>query len=181
MNAYLRILTTGCLLLGGLIVPADDAGGQIIRWRTYSGPRVIPNRRVLPPSHEPAEPEVVYVVPTPNVDANPLPPAAEIAPEAIVTCRISNPLENGVTLKYAIITSFVDAEGITQQQIKRFSLAPGEHQDLKGDRRRTISYDRGGRYGRQRYSLTSGLYTFRRGDRGWTLQRSKLETDENPL
>jgi hypothetical protein len=100
----------------------------------------------------------------------------------VVVGRIINPLENEVTLKYAITTFFVDEDGLTQRRIRKYTLAPGQHQDLLGTRRRVISYDRGGNFGLQQYKLLPGQYTFRKGDRGWNLHRNDLAVvvEESP-
>ena len=113
----------------------------------------------------------------PDADSNPLPPATDDL-SGIVTSRIINPIENEVTLKYAITTFFVDEDGLTRRRIRKYSLAPGQHQDLLGQRRRVISYDRGGDFGLQQYKILPGQYTFRNGDRGWDLLRKALVLDE---
>jgi hypothetical protein len=173
MNIIAKILTVSCLFAGVVLVQVDPAWAQP-SWRLFFGPRVPPGRRVLPP---PPPPRVIprppiYVDPIPEADTNPLPPPEDLS--GVITSRIINPIENEVALKYAITTFFVDEDGLTQRRIRKYNLAPGQHQDLLGTRRRVISFDRGGDFGLQQYKILPGQYTFQKGDRGWELHRKDL-------
>lgn len=176
MNNIKRVLTIGCLLASVVVLHVDPAWAQ--PWRPFIGPRILPGRRIFPPAPPqrvtPRPP--VYVDPTPDTDANPLPPL-DVVPDVVMS-RLVNPIENEAALKYAITTYFVDEDGFTQRRIRKYTLAPGQHQDLLGERRRIISFDRGGDFGLQQYRILAGEYTFHRGDRGWELRRSTLVLNE---
>jgi hypothetical protein len=176
MNIIQKMLTISCLMASMVVLQADPVQAQP-PWRPFIGPRILPGRRIIPPPPPRVTPRPPVVIdPTPDADANPLPPA-DVVP-GIVMSRIVNPIENEVALKYALTTFFVDEDGYTQRRIRKFTLAPGQHQDLIGERRRVISYDRGGEFGLQQYRISAGQYTFRRGDRGWDLRRTTLVLDE---
>jgi hypothetical protein len=89
----------------------------------------------------------VYVTPS-----HPLP----LAPAAEVRFKIVNSPKSG-----AAVSFLIDAQP--------FSLQPGSEWIIKGVRPRTIEFDRGGSFGRARYSLRSGTYTLTPTERGWEL------------
>lgn len=71
--------------------------------------------------------------------------------------QIVNPEETGTPLTYHL-----DDADVTLQS--------GESQLLTNDRRRVISFDRGGDFGTARYTLSSGQYRFElTTDHGWEL------------
>lgn len=92
-------------------------------------------------------------------------PVGDGLPIAIV-----NPAETGTALSYQL-----DGAEVT--------LQPGESRMLTNDRRREITFDRGGKFGTARYSMTSGTYRFElTSDHGWELYHdadvSKLPTSD---
>lgn len=63
---------------------------------------------------------------------------------------------------------------ISGEQTWNYTMFPGKSQTFNEDRDWKIVYDRGEGFGEQAYQLKTGLYRFRRGDRGWELYRSDL-------
>jgi hypothetical protein len=72
---------------------------------------------------------------------------------------IRNPAEPGARLSYTI-----DARHAQD-------IAPGAAQQLDAKGSYLIEFDRGGDFGRARYTITEGLYEFTPTDRGWELYR----------
>ena len=71
--------------------------------------------------------------------------------------EIGNPADSGTALSYRL-------DGIN------VALQPGESRLLTNDRPREITFDRGGKFGTARYSITSGQYRFElTQDHGWEL------------
>lgn len=57
-----------------------------------------------------------------------------------------------------------------------FTIRPGEKQDLQGDRRWVIDFDRGGQFGKASYGLYPGVFTFTPSQRGWELYHGPWPT-----
>lgn len=74
---------------------------------------------------------------------------------------VRNPAGSKVKLAYVLDDS---REG---------EIAAGETQKLMEQGRYTISFDRGGKHGTARYTITEGLYEFTMTDHGWELYRQK--------
>jgi hypothetical protein len=72
---------------------------------------------------------------------------------------IRNPVEPGAQLSYTI-----DAR-------HAYDIAPGASQLLDTKGSYLVEFDRGGDFGRARYTITEGLYEFTPTDRGWELYR----------
>jgi hypothetical protein len=81
------------------------------------------------------------------------------APYAGPGVTIRNPAETGVQLSYTIDTR----EG--------YDIATGQSQQLTAKGSYLIEFDRGGDFGRARYTITEGLYDFAPTDHGWELYR----------
>lgn len=63
----------------------------------------------------------------------------------------------------------------TGQQAWNYMIAPGKSQTFVEDRVWQVTYDRGGGFGPQTYTLRSGHYKFRQSPRGWELYRGELD------
>jgi hypothetical protein len=74
---------------------------------------------------------------------------------------VRNPAGSKVKLAYVLDDS---REG---------EIAAGETQKLMEQGSYTISFDRGGKHGTARYTITEGLYEFTMTDHGWELYRQK--------
>ena len=72
---------------------------------------------------------------------------------------IRNPAEPGAQLSYTIDSRHV------------YDMAPGQMQQLATKGSYLVEFDRGGEFGRARYTITEGLYDFTPTDRGWELYR----------
>jgi hypothetical protein len=72
---------------------------------------------------------------------------------------IRNPAGPGAQLSYTI-----DAR-------HAYDIAPGQTQQLTTKGSYVVEFDRGGEFGRARYTISEGLYDFTPTDRGWELYR----------
>ena len=72
---------------------------------------------------------------------------------------IRNPAEPGIQLSYTI-----DAR-------QGYDIAAGQTQQLTTKASYRVDFDRGGDFGRARYTITEGLYDFTPTDHGWELYR----------
>lgn len=80
-----------------------------------------------------------------------------------------NPKENNGPVNYAL-------------NAIRYTMLPGYEQKLPAGRTWTLEFDRGGSFGRARYTLTPGTYAFAVTERGWDVSRrtDSLTTDPPP-
>ncbi len=74
---------------------------------------------------------------------------------------VRNPAGSKVKLAYVLDDS------------REAEIAAGETQKLTEQGSYTISFDRGGKHGTARYTITEGLYEFTMTDHGWELYRQK--------
>lgn len=72
---------------------------------------------------------------------------------------IRNPAEPGAALSYTIDSRH------------SFDIATGQSQHLSTKGSYLVEFDRGGDFGRARYTITEGLYDFTPTDHGWELYR----------
>lgn len=70
---------------------------------------------------------------------------------------ISNPNENSGAIKYVLASAYP------------IELKTGYWQHLPGDKSMLIEFDRGGQYGKARYTLSPGIFDFKVGDKGWEM------------
>lgn len=77
--------------------------------------------------------------------------------------RITNPASSTAPINYSL-------NGYN------YVIRPGESQTLVNDRAWTIQFDRGGEFGRARYSLNPGLYEFTVAANGWDIFQQALPT-----
>lgn len=56
-----------------------------------------------------------------------------------------------------------------------YSMRTGQSQTFPNDRLWTIEFDRGGDFGRARYSLSPGTFKFKQTDQGWELMRAATD------
>ncbi|HUT09148.1 MAG TPA: hypothetical protein VMY42_01505 [Thermoguttaceae bacterium] len=118
-----------------------------------------PPRDHFPPDNPPPPSDAVPS----NVPPDHGPRVGEIRPiddrfDAEYTSAIVNPASTDVPLRYLL-----DGES--------FELPPGHYQFLGRDRSWEIEFDRGGRFGHQRYEVGDGLFTFTPTRDGWELVR----------
>ena len=76
---------------------------------------------------------------------------------------IGNPEENAGSIKYVLAS------------VHPYELQKGFRQHLPGDQPWLIEFDRGGAYGRARYTLTEGIFDFKVGDKGWEMVTRPLK------
>jgi hypothetical protein len=78
---------------------------------------------------------------------------------------VINPVETGVTLQFLV-----------DGQLK--SLPCGSRLELAAAQPRVVDFDRGESFGRARYSLDDGLYTFTATEQGWELYGTEYAAPE---
>jgi len=110
--------------------------------------------------------------PPPDADADAKAPAAvpQEAPapvstveEAPLLIRISSPASNEMAVNYLLNGT-------------RFTIQPGEKQELPADRQWIIEFDRGGQFGKARYTLQMGVSVFTPTAKGWELYNNPWPT-----
>lgn len=76
---------------------------------------------------------------------------------------IGNPSYNAGSIKYVLASAHP------------YELQTGFQQHLPGDRSWLIEFDRGGTYGKARYTLSEGIFDFKVGDKGWEMVSRPLK------
>lgn len=76
---------------------------------------------------------------------------------------IANPEDNAGSIKYVLAS------------VHPYDLKPGFRQHLPGTQSWLIEFDRGGNFGRAKYSLAEGIYDFKVGDKGWDMVTRPLK------
>ena len=105
--------------------------------------------------------------PLPEVDA-------EASQEMTAGVLIRNPDDSGSTVHYTL-------------NGQRHSLEPGYRHNVSSSRKWEIQFDRGGSFGKARYSLPAGSYRFDVTENGWDLVKETFEVtidnsgNENPF
>lgn len=132
---------------GGYAPGYGGYGGYPPGYGGYGGPRYAPPVYVPPPVSYGGG---VRTYARPQVAANPLPPKAGYG----LPIRIVSPEEVGTPLSYSL-------------NGHKFTIKPGETQDLVNDRDWVIEFDRGEEFGTGRYTLSPGTYEFKLTDHGW--------------
>lgn len=124
----------------------------------YAPPPVIQERVVyVEPrvSAVPAPPPPLAVRPAPSASVNTLPVDTSVTDDRIVIRNTS-----GASLPVVFLVDSQDVE-----------LADGGARTFIGKPRRTVTYDRGGRFGSTQQDLVAGHYEFRITASGWDLVR----------
>jgi hypothetical protein len=86
-------------------------------------------------------------------------PAPEPPPYAGPGVTIRNPAATGVQLSYTLDARYP------------YDIEAGQTQQLTRKGSYLVEFDRGGEFGRARYTITEGLYDFTLTDHGWELYR----------
>lgn len=76
---------------------------------------------------------------------------------------IGNPHDNVGSIKYVLAS------------VHPYELKSGFVQHLPGDQSWLIEFDRGGSYGKARYTLSEGIFDFKVGDKGWEMVSRPLK------
>lgn len=82
--------------------------------------------------------------------------------------RIRNPSSSQVTLSYTIDSRHA------------YEIAAGQTEQLAAKASYLVEFDRGGEFGRARYTITEGLYDFTPTDHGWELYRQPTAAAQAP-
>jgi len=92
------------------------------------------------------------------VPANPLPGTG------VGTARVTvvNPPESTSALSFSLAGQV-------------YTLEPSSRKEFRASQGSIVEFDRGGAFGRARYTVSDGIYTFTPTDRGWELYHSQTE------
>ena len=121
----------------------------------YAPPPVVQERVIYVQPQQPAWTAPARVTAAPTVSANSLPASSPADDDRIVIRNMA-----GVKLPVSFLVDGQDVE-----------LPDGATRTFVGRAQRTVTYDRGGRYGSTEQQLTGGQYEFRITASGWDLVR----------
>jgi hypothetical protein len=163
MKRFNSLTLVGCGLVAAVVwIGSSSQANAAVPWpHPWPHPHPMPlpwhhPHHVYPIVVGPAYPIVVrtpYVAPVTvysDVPSNPAP--------MLMRVSIVNPAATAQTLSFTI-------EG------QRYDLAPGSRQEMQLPGVRTITFDRGGSFGRATYPLTDGAFSFKATEGGWDLVR----------